>query len=112
MARLLQGQSRYTAFFKTGDALNWTVFPAFTLTGSPVRGFSAFRAFILRTVKVPNPGNVNFADFFSSLTIESSNALVARFAATPVMSKDWRRVSEIKALDMKKPFAEPKLLSA
>jgi len=99
--------SHYTAFFKTGDALNRTVFPAFTLTGSPVRGFSAFRAFILRTVNVPNPGSVNLADFLSSLTIEFSNALAARFAAAPDIPKDPRRVFEMKALDMKKPFTEP-----
>ena len=105
-------QRCYTAFFKTGEALNRTVFPAFTLTGSPVRGFSAFRAFILCTVKVPNPGSVNLPEFFSSLTIAPSKAAVARFAATPVMSKDWRSASEIKALDMQKPFTEPNLLSA
>ena len=37
----------------TGDALKRTVLPAFTLIGSPVRGFSALRALVLRTVKVP-----------------------------------------------------------
>jgi hypothetical protein len=39
-----------------GETLNLTVLPAFTLTGSPVRGLSALRAFVLATRKVPKPG--------------------------------------------------------
>jgi hypothetical protein len=49
--------------------LNLTVLRAFTLMGSPVRGLRAFPAFILRTVKVPKLGKVNFPVFFSSCLI-------------------------------------------
>ena len=34
-------------FRSIGDALNRTVFPAFTLIASPVRGFSPFRALVI-----------------------------------------------------------------
>ena len=50
----------YTACFNLGDALNLTVLRVFTLMRSPVRGLRAFPAFILRTVKVPKLGKVNF----------------------------------------------------
>jgi hypothetical protein len=88
------------ARFKTGEALNRTVLPALILMDSPVRGLSALRAFVLRTVKVPKPGSVNFPVFFISSTMASISPLVARFAATPVNSTDCRIVSEIKAFDM------------
>jgi hypothetical protein len=88
------------ARFKTGEALNRTVLPALTLMDSPVRGLSALRAFVLRTVKVPKPGSVNFPVFFILSTMASINPLVARSAAVPVNSTDCRIVSEIKAFDM------------
>src|SRR6195952_5833093 len=75
-----------TDFFRTGEALKRTVFPAFTLIDSPVRGLSALRALVLRTVKVPKLGSVNFPDFFISLTMASIRSLAARFAAAPVTS--------------------------
>ncbi len=37
----------YTDRFRTGEALNRTVLPAFTLIAVPVRGFKAFRALVL-----------------------------------------------------------------
>jgi hypothetical protein len=88
------------ARFKTGEALNRTVLPALTLMDSPVRGLSALRAFVLRTVKVPKPGSVNFPVFFIFSTMASINLLVARSAAVPVSSTACRIVSEIKAFDM------------
>ena len=40
------------ASLRAGLALNFTVAPAFTCTFSPVRGFSAVRLGVSRTVKV------------------------------------------------------------
>src|ERR1700712_2852417 len=88
------------ARFKTGETLNRTVLPALTLMDSPVRGLSALRAFVLRTVKVPKPGSVNFPVFFISSTMASISPLAARFAAAAVNSTDCRIVSDIKAFDM------------
>jgi hypothetical protein len=72
-----------------------TVLPAFTLMDSPVRGFSPFRAFVLRTMKVPKLGKVKRPFFFNSRTIASMTSVAARFAATPVVSADswmtWAR---------------------
>src|SRR3984885_14426452 len=77
-----------TVFFSVGEALKRTVLPAFTLIDSPVRGLSPLRALVLRTVKVPKLGKVNFPSFFISLTIASIRSLVARLAAAPVTSVD------------------------
>jgi hypothetical protein len=83
--------------------LKRTVLPALTLIDSPVRGLSALRAFVLRTVKVPKLGRVNFPDFFISLTMASINSLVARLAAAPVTSVDCWRTFEINAFDIYVP---------
>jgi hypothetical protein len=79
---------RYTVLFRIGDALNRTVFPAFTLIDAPVLGSSAFRAFVLRTMKVPKLGSVNLPVFFISLTTASIKSAVARFAVAPLTSAD------------------------
>src|SRR6202021_2078725 len=92
-----------TDFFNTGDALKRTVFPALTFIDSPVRGFSALRALVLRTVKVPKLGRVNFPDFFISLRMASIRSLVARFAAAPVTSVEFCRTFEINAFDIYVP---------
>ena len=55
-----------TAFFRLGEALKRTVLPAFTLMAAPVRGLRPLRALVLRTLKVPKLGKVNFPVFFSS----------------------------------------------
>ena len=60
-----------TACFRLGLALKRTVLPAFTLTGSPVRGFRALRALVFFTVKVPNEGRVKPPSFLSSRTMAS-----------------------------------------
>ena len=66
-----------TAVLRFGDALKRTVLPAFTLTGSPVRGFSALRALVLRTVKVPKLGSVKPPVDFSSFTIAAIRSAAA-----------------------------------
>ncbi len=76
----------YTAFLRFGLALNRTVLPAFTFTGSPVRGFIALRALVLRTVNVPKDGSVKPPSFFSCLTMASISVPAAALAATPVQS--------------------------
>ena len=78
-----------TIFFRLGEALKRTVLPAFTLISSPVRGFTPLRALVLRTVKVPKLGSVNFPFFFISRTIASIRSVAARFAATPVISAEF-----------------------
>src|SRR6202161_3294383 len=94
-----------TDFFNTGDALKRTVLPALTLIDSPVRGLSALRALVLRTVNVPKLGSVNFPDFFISLTMASIRSLVARFAAAPVTSVEPCRTFEINAFDIYVPYS-------
>ena len=80
--------------------MNLTVLRAFTLMGSPVRGLRAFPAFILRTVKVPKLGKVNFPVFFSSCLIACIRSPAARVAAAPVSSADCWIIEAIKALDI------------
>jgi hypothetical protein len=62
-------------------------------------------------LKVPNPASVNLPDFFKSLTTASSRAFVARVADVPDISKDCRRIFEIKALDIQKPSSGPNAIS-
>jgi hypothetical protein len=90
----------YTACFNLGDALNLTVLRAFTLMGSPVRGLRAFPAFILRTVKVPKLGKVNFPVFFSSCLIACIRSPAARVAAAPRQLSRFLDNQAIKALDI------------
>ncbi len=56
------GSSQHCASlsFKTGEALNWIVFPAGSVINSPVLGFMSFRAFVILTLNVPNDGTGNF----------------------------------------------------
>src|SRR5580704_14518874 len=89
-----------TAFFSVGDALKRTVFPAFTLIDSPVRGLRPLRALVFRTVNVPKLGSVNLPLFFSSLTMASIRSPAARLAAAPVRSTESFRIWERNALDM------------
>jgi hypothetical protein len=77
-----------TALFSTGEALNRTVFPAFTRIGSPVRGLTPLRALVRRTENVPKPGKVNFCFRFNSLTIASITASATCPDPTPVKSSD------------------------
>jgi hypothetical protein len=42
-SRTVRWSARQTAFLNVGDTLNLTVLPAFTFTGSPVRGLRALR---------------------------------------------------------------------
>ena len=86
-----------TVAFRLGDALKRTVLPAFTLIGSPVRGFTPLRALVFLTVKVPKLGSVNPPFFFNSFTIASITSAAARFAATPVISAEFWITSAINA---------------
>ena len=87
------------AFLSVGDTLNLTVFPAFTFTGSPVRGLRALRAFVLATRNVPKLGRVKPPDVFSSLTMAAIRSAAARLAATPVTPVEFWRTVARKAFD-------------
>src|ERR1700742_4494979 len=91
---------RYTSFLSDGDTLNLTVLPAFTLTGSPVRGLSALRAFVLATRNVPKLGRVKPPEVVSSLTMASMRSAAARLAATPVSSAESCSTEAMKAFDI------------
>src|SRR4051794_32301096 len=95
-----------TASFKAGLALNRTVAPAFTGTFSPVRGFSAVRFGVSRTLKAPSSGIVKRPTSMISALIAAIMSAASVPAALAGISVDLRITSVRNFFDMAQLLAK------
>ena len=88
------------ASLSEGAALNFTVAPAFTATFSPVRGFSAERFGVSRTVNEPKSGSEKRPVSMISALMAAMMSAASRPEATPVRSLDCWMTSVRKRFDI------------
>ena len=93
------------ACLSDGLALNRTAAPAFTSTFSPVRGFSAVRLGVSRTVKAPKSGSEKRPVSTISARIAATTSPASRPAALAGMSAARAMTSVRNLLDMRRSLA-------
>src|SRR5918993_754328 len=93
------------ACFSDGLALNRTAAPAFTFTFSPVRGFSAVRLGVSRTVKEPKSGSEKRPVSTISARIAATTSPASRPAVLAGMSAARAMTSVRNLLDMRRSLA-------
>src|ERR671916_1117805 len=97
------------ACLSDGLALNRTAAPAFTSTFPPVRGFSAVRLGVSRTVKEPKSGSEKRPVSTISARIAATTSPASRPAALAGMSAARAMTSVRNLFDMRSSFAAGRL---